>query len=81
MTEVGKINDYSHLERLEDGKKAKKAKQAVEALRKPTEGHIDLLEEFEKTGRRRNQAYEKTLKIKKMFNKSWRKSKMNFTSL
>lgn len=65
MTEVCKMNDFSHLERLEDGKaKAKTAKQAVEALRNQMAGHKDLTEELKKQEERRQQSFEKTLKVK-----------------
>lgn len=65
MTEVCKMTDFSHLERLEDGKaKAKTAKQAVEALRNQMTGHKDLVEELKKQEERRQQAFEKTLKVK-----------------
>jgi hypothetical protein len=65
MTEVCKMNDFSHLERLEDGKaKAKTAKQAVDALRNQMAGHKDLVEELKKQEDRRQQAFEKTLKVK-----------------
>lgn len=64
MTEVGKINDYSHLERLEDGKqKAKTARETVEALRKQMEGHLNLLEELKNQEERRKTTYETTLKV------------------
>lgn len=65
MTEVCKMNDFSHLERLEDGKsKAKIAKQTVEALRNQMAGHKDLVEELKKQEERRKEAFEKTLKVK-----------------
>lgn len=65
MTEVCKINDYSHLERLEDGRqKAKTAKETVEALRKQMEGHINLLEELKKQEEKRKTTYERTLQVK-----------------
>lgn len=64
MTEVCKMNDFSHLERLEDGKaKAKTAKQSVEALRNQMAGHKDLVEELKKQEDRRQEAFEKTLKV------------------
>lgn len=64
MTEVCKINDYSHLERLEDGKqKAKIAKETVGALRKQMEGHLNLLEEIKNQEERRKNTYENTLKV------------------
>jgi hypothetical protein len=65
ITEVCKMNDFSHLERLEDGKeKAKTAKRTVEALRNQMAGHKDLVEELKKQEDRRKAAYEKTLKVK-----------------
>lgn len=65
MTEISKINDYSHLERLDDGKKkAELAKQTIEALRKQTQGHINLVEELKKQEERRNATYEMTIKVK-----------------
>src|SRR4051812_16529506 len=49
MTEVCKMNDFSHLERLDDGKaKATMAQQSVEALKKQMEGHKNLVEEIKK---------------------------------
>lgn len=64
MTEVCKINDYSHLEKLEDGKsKSKSAKQSVEALREQVKGHVDLTRELELQEKRRREAYEKSLNI------------------
>jgi len=65
MTEVCKMNNFSHLERLEDGKsKAKTAKQSVEALRNQMVGHKDIVEELKKQEDRRQEAFEKTLKVK-----------------
>jgi hypothetical protein len=65
MTEVCKINDYSHLERLDDGKKkAKLAKETIDALRKQMQGHINLVEELKKQEERRINTYEKTIKVK-----------------
>jgi len=65
MTEICRINDYSHLERLEDGKqKALLAKKSVEALRKQVEGHINLVDELKKQEERRKVTYENSLKIK-----------------
>lgn len=69
ITEVCKMEDYSHLLQLEDGKeKAKKAKQTVEALRKQFAGHKDLIEEQKKQEERRQATYEKTLKVKDVQN-------------
>lgn len=64
MNEVCKINDFSHLERIEDGKeKAKIAKKSVEALRIQIKGHQDLVDEQKLQEERRQKAYEKTLKV------------------
>jgi hypothetical protein len=64
MNEVGKINDFSHLERIDDGKeKAKIAKKSVEALRIQIKGHQDLVDEQKLQEERRQKAYEKTLKV------------------
>ncbi len=65
MNEVSKINNYSHLEKLEDGKdKADVAKKSVEALREQIKGHQDILEEQKHQEERRQKAYEKSLQIK-----------------
>jgi len=65
MTEVCKMNDFSHLERLEDGKaKAKAAKQSVEALRKQISGHQDIVEEIKRQEERRQASFEKTMQFK-----------------
>jgi hypothetical protein len=65
MNEVCKINDYSHLERIEDGReKARTAAKSVDALRQQIKGHQDLVEQQLKQEARREEAYEKSLKIK-----------------
>jgi hypothetical protein len=65
ITEVTKIEDFSHLERLDDGKKkATLAKNSVEALRQQLKGHQDLIEQQKEQEDRRQIAYEKSLKIK-----------------
>jgi hypothetical protein len=65
MNEVCKINDYSHLERIDNGKeKAEIAKKSVEALRQQIKGHQDLLEEQKQQEERRQKAYEKSLQVK-----------------
>lgn len=65
MTEVCKMSDFSHLEKLDDGKaKAKAAKQSVEALRKQVAGHQDIVEELKKQEQRRQTSFEKTMQIK-----------------
>src|SRR5258708_3699972 len=65
MSEVCKLNDFSHLERVEDGKeKAKLAKISVEALRLQIKGHEDLIAQQKQQEERRQKTYEKTLKVK-----------------
>jgi hypothetical protein len=65
MTEVCNLNDFSHLERVDDGKeKALIAKKSVEALRQQIRGHQDLIEQQKRKEENRQKAYEKTLQIK-----------------
>ena len=65
IVEVIKIDDFSHLRRLEDGKeKEERAKNAVVALKKLTIQHYDLMEEEKDKERKRKEAYEKKLKNK-----------------
>ena len=65
IAEVIKIDDYSHLRRLEDGKeKEERAKSAVAALKKLSIQHYDLMEEEKDKERKRKEAYEKKLKNK-----------------
>lgn len=63
MTEVSRIEDFSHLAQLDDGdKKVKKAKTAVAALKKLTAAHDTLHEEERKVEERRNAAFQKLVK-------------------
>jgi len=63
MTEVARIQDFSHLARLDGGdEKARKACAAVEALRKQMAGLETILEEEREIERRRKEAYERRLK-------------------
>ncbi len=63
ISEVSAVRDFSHLERLEDGKnKAQVARMAVEALRKHTAGHRKLLDEQEEAEARRRKAYEELMR-------------------
>lgn len=63
MAEVARIDDFSHLERLEGGaEKAKAARQAVTALRKQTAGHDALVGEQRKTEERRQEAHTRMLR-------------------
>lgn len=60
MNEVCNMNDFSHLERVEDGKaKAKKAEATVIALRKQFAGYHALKEEKEKVEERKKLHVEK----------------------
>lgn len=60
VTEVTRITDFSHLERLEDGaSKSKRAREAVAALRKLSTGHATLADEQNKAEERRLHAREK----------------------
>jgi hypothetical protein len=62
MTEVTRVDDFSHLERLEGGKeKASVARASIHALRKLTSGHEALFDEQMKVEERRRKAHEKLL--------------------
>src|SRR5882724_13307941 len=63
MTEVGRVDDFSHLERLEGGKqKAATARAAVRALRKLTEAHESLFDEQKRMEERRRKTHEAMLR-------------------
>lgn len=63
LSEVIKIEDFSHLSRLEDGaEKVKKAKESVNALRTLAEDHFDLVEQQRISEEQRKAAYEKMLR-------------------
>jgi hypothetical protein len=63
MSEVIKIDDFSHLARLEDGaEKARKAKESVNALRVLVKDHFDLFEEQGFREEQRKAAYERMLR-------------------
>ena len=63
IANVVAMNDFSHLEQLEDGKeKARKAAQAVKALRNQYNAHASLLEEQEQIETRRKNAHEERLR-------------------
>ena len=62
MSEVCRVDDFSHLEPLEGGKeKAAKARASVNALRKLAQGHDSLADEQKKAEERRRLAHEKLL--------------------
>ena len=64
MTEVARVEDFSHLRQLDDGvAKAAKAESAVTALRKLIRPHEDLLKEQQHSERCRKAAYEATLRL------------------
>ena len=63
VSEVSLVDDFSHLERLEDGRqKAAKARAAVGALRKLAHGHDSLVDEQKKKEERRRVAHEQLLR-------------------
>jgi len=63
MTEVSRAADFSHLERLEDGRqKADAARSAVLALQKHTRGHGRLREDQQQAEERRRRAHEDLLR-------------------
>ncbi len=62
MLDVSRVDDFSHLARLEDGAvKVRRAKEAVEALRKHVTGHEDLLADQQTAAQRRRAAYDSAL--------------------
>lgn len=64
FTAVASINDFSHLEYLEDGKeKALRAKKAVEALRKYTSGYQQIWDEKQQSDEKRASYSEKLQQI------------------
>lgn len=70
ITELIKINNFSHLEKLDDGKKkVKKAKTAILALKDISKQFIDLQEETEEIEKRRRLQYKKALKNQEMQNR------------
>jgi len=63
MSEVSRVDDFSHLEQLEGGReKAAKARAAVGALRKLSHGHDSLVDEQKKEEERRRLAHEQLLR-------------------
>jgi len=63
MTEVARVDDFSHLERLEGGKeKATTARAAVQALRKLTAAHEALFDEQKRMEERRRKTREEMLR-------------------
>jgi hypothetical protein len=67
ITEIVKINNFSHLEKLDGGKeKAKQAKKAVEALNEISRTFIDLQNKVDELEKRRREEYEKRIKNQEM---------------
>lgn len=63
MTEVARVDDFSHLERLEGGReKAAAARASVQALQKLTAAHEALFDEQKKMEERRRKAHEEMLR-------------------
>ncbi len=63
MSEVIKIEDFSHLSRLDDGdEKVKKAKESVNALRILVKDHFDVVEQQRISEEQRKAAYETMLR-------------------
>jgi len=63
MTEVARIDDLSHLSRLEDGKeKATKAEEAVRALRRLVASHDELVSTLKKREEQRAAALQERLR-------------------
>jgi len=64
MNEVCKMDDFSHLNRLEDGKtKEGIARKSVEALKAQALGHLKMFNDLKLQEERRQSTYEKTIKI------------------
>jgi hypothetical protein len=82
MTEVARVDDFSHLERLEGGKeKAATARASVKALRKLIEAHEDVFEEQKKMEERRRKAHEVMLRTTEVRGKLEELSKEYFKLL
>jgi hypothetical protein len=63
MSETVRIEDFSHLSRLEDGEaKEKMARESVEALRKLVAQHFELFEEQKQSEEHRRAEYQKILR-------------------
>jgi hypothetical protein len=64
MVEVSRMEDFTHLRRLEDGEaKAKRAEEAVAALRPFIEPHKDIVAEREQAEKRRETLLRQTAKL------------------
>lgn len=64
MDEVAKVNDFSHLRKLEEGEdKARNAQNAVEALRKQLVGNQKLREEEKNAEKKREETHKRLLRV------------------
>lgn len=67
ITEIVKITDFSHLEKLDGGnEKAAKARKAVNSLREISKTFLQLQEHYEEIEKRRRAEYQKALRNKEM---------------
>ena len=70
MDEVSRINDFSHLSRLEDGaEKEKVARNAVNALKKQIYTNQKIREEERESEKRREEAHERMLRVNEVKSK------------
>jgi len=70
MDEVTRINDFSHLRKLEDGiEKEKNAKNAVEALKKQLSGNQKIREQEKEAEKRREEVHNRILRVNAVQNK------------
>jgi len=70
IDEVTRINDFSHLRKLEDGiEKEKNAKNAVEALKKQLSGNQKIREQEKEAEKRREEAHNRILRVNAVQNK------------
>lgn len=64
MDEVARVNDFSHLRKLDDGQeKEKNARHAVEALKKQLVGNQKLREQEKEAEKRREEAHKRMLRV------------------
>lgn len=67
MSETARISDFSHLEKLEDGRsKAQEARRAVEALRNQVSAHEEIAEAQREAEAKREEAREERLRRKEV---------------
>lgn len=82
MADVSRISEFSHLERLDDGRtKAQQARAAVESLKKQSGAIADVLAEEKEVERRRQQAHERLMQVNSVKEKLNALAKDYFTLL